>query len=295
MREIELENLLKRVETLPCWAGKAHAKPLGGGITNRNFVVSDAKSKFMVRLGDDIPEHGIMRFNELSASQAAEKAGVSPAVRYHEHGALVMDFIEGRTLGAEEIRADPLPAVALLVRAHREMAAHLQGSLLTFWPFQVVQNYLNELHKMASKNRPKLGQVRPKLEILRQAIGTIDPTYCHNDLLAANFIDDGKRLWLIDWDYGGFNSPLFDLANFSTNSELSVEAEGAVLQCYFGRAPDARLWKQFNAMRCMSLLRETLWSMVSEIRSTIDFDYAAYTEDYVRRFEQAYERFEAAR
>ena len=279
-----------KMTALPCWLGTPKITPLHGGITNHNFTVSDLRGTYVVRLGADIKAHGIMRFNELAASQAAEKASVSPRVVYHEHGVLVLDFIEGRTLSAADIRANPFAAMDLIATAHREMAVHLQGPLLTFWPFHVVQNYLTELQKLDSKKCANFGALWPKIGHLRSIVGQISLVFCHNDLLAANFIDDGKRLWLIDWDYAGFNSPLFDLANFSTNSELNQAAERAVLARYFGRAPDALLLRQFNAMRCMSLLREALWSMVSEITSTIDFDYESYTDAYLQRFEAAWAR-----
>ncbi len=283
---------LAKITALPCWLGPPKIAPLQGGITNHNFTVSDLRGTYVVRLGADIQAHGIMRFNELSASQAAEKAGVSPRVVCHEHGVLVLDFIEGRTLSAADVRANPMPALDLIATAHREMAVHLQGPLLTFWPFHVVHNYLTELQKLHSKRCANFGALWPKIGRLRSIVGQIELTYCHNDLLAANFIDDGKRLWLIDWDYAGFNSPLFDLANFATNSELDEVAERAILARYFGRAPNAPLLRQFNAMRCMSLLREALWSMMSEITSTIVFDYETYTDAYLRRFDAAWARVE---
>jgi thiamine kinase-like enzyme len=89
---------------------------------------------------------------------------------------------------------------------------------------------------------------------------------------------------MIDWDYAGWNSPLFDLSNLASNAQLSREQEERLLTAYFGRAPDQRLWTSYTAMKCASLLRETMWSMVSEITSHLDFDYAAYTEDYLARF-----------
>src|SRR4030095_16300152 len=89
---------------LPCWAGKVDPTPLLGGITNKNYLVVDCGQKFVVRLGQDIPIHGVMRFNELAASRAAFEAGVSPEVIYAEPCALVLRFIEGRTLTGELMR-----------------------------------------------------------------------------------------------------------------------------------------------------------------------------------------------
>ena len=123
---------------------------------------------------------------------------------------------------------------------------------------------------------------------LEAAVGPIDVVFGHNDLLAANFIDDGRRLWLVDWEYAGFNSPLFDLGGLASNSELSPVQGEQVLSLYFGKPVDDRLRRRASAMTAASLLRETMWSMVSEIHSTVDFDYTAYTAENLRRFESAY-------
>ena len=129
-----------------------------------------------------------------------------------------------------------------------------------------------------------------KLEL---AVGPVSLVFGHNDLLAANFIDDGDRVWLIDWDYAGFNSPLFDLLNLASNNEFGADLEDRLLEAYFGAPPDAAVRRRYQAMGCASLLRETMWSMVSEIHSTLDFDYVAYTEENLARFERAYADFEA--
>ena len=130
-------------------------------------------------------------------------------------------------------------------------------------------------------------------EELETAVGPVEIVFGHNDLLAANFIDDGERIWLIDFDYAGFNSPLFDLANLASNSELDDTQEQELLQRYFEAAPGAALQRSFQAMKCASLLRETLWSMVSELHSRVDMDFADYTRKNLQRFEKAYADFRA--
>ena len=118
-------------------------------------------------------------------------------------------------------------------------------------------------------------------------MGPIDIAFGHNDLLPANFIDDGERLWLIDYDYAGFGSPLFDLGGLAANNELAPEQEHAVLEQYFERAVSDPLYRSYQAMKCASLMRETLWSMTSEIHSDLDFDYAAYTVENLDRLATA--------
>lgn len=128
-------------------------------------------------------------------------------------------------------------------------------------------------------------------EELEKTVGEIKLVFGHNDLLAANFIDDGKQLWLLDWDYAGYNTALFDLANLSSNNELSPQQEDWIVETYFDRPVTDRIRRRLAAMKCVSLLRETLWSIVSEITSTLDFDYVSYTSKNLSRFEKAYEAF----
>jgi thiamine kinase-like enzyme len=165
---------------------------------------------------------------------------------------------------------------------------------LIFWVFQVIRNYLNLLQvRHANPYAVALAELAARNERLERAVGPVTIVFGHNDLLAANLIDDGRRLWLIDWDYAGFNTPLFDLANLASNNELPSELETQLLQHYFGEPPGRELRRSFLAMQCASLLRETLWGAVSRLTSTIAFDYGAYAADYLRRFEQCWQRFEA--
>ncbi|SCW40783.1 Thiamine kinase [Rhizobium mongolense subsp. loessense] len=283
-----------RIHALGIWQGPIEITPIAGGITNRNYLVTDRISRRVVRLGVDIPVHHISRRNELAASQAAHAAGLSPAVIHHEPGVLVLDFIEARALTAEDIQdAQMLARIVPLVRAcHHDIPLHFRGQAMIFWVFHVIRDYAATLVVAESGYAPMLPALLEKAEILEQAGGPFDIAFGHNDLLAANFLDDGKRLWLIDWDYAGFNTPLFDLGGLASNNEFSQGAERQMLETYFGQPLTRDLWQRYSAMKCSSLLRETLWSMVSEIHSTIDFNYAAYTAENLARFERAYKAFE---
>ena len=284
---------LDRILQLPCWSGRVDPAPLLGGITNKNYLVADRGQKFVVRLGQDIPIHGVMRFNELAASRAAFEAGVSPEVVYAEPGALVLRYIEGRALSPELVR-DPelLPGVVdLIKRCHEQVPRHLRGPSLVFWVFQVIRGYATELQACASPHVEALPQLIERAERLEREVGPVSIVFGHNDLLAANFIDDGKRLWLIDWDYAGFNSPLFDLGGLASNSELGRGSRPGSCWSATSARSICGLQRRFAAMKCASLLRETMWSMVSEVHSKIQFDYGAYTSDYLARFERAYDEF----
>lgn len=283
-----------RAAKLSIWTGPVEPRPLSGGITNVNFVVEDAGEKYVVRVGEDIVVHQVMRFNELAASRAAEAAGLSPAVVHAEPGILVLRYIEGTTLTPEMVAQRPmLERILPLVRnCHRQLPNHLRGPALIFWVFHVVRDYAATLRIGGSGHSPRLKKLLGAAAELEMAVGPIDLVYGHNDLLAGNFIDDGERLWLIDWDYAGYNSPLFDLGGLASNNELSPEDEDWLLESYFERPLDDALRRRYAAMKCASLLRETMWSMVSELHSDLDFDFSAYTTENLSRFERAYAAFQ---
>ncbi|MDB5523651.1 MAG: choline kinase [Rhizobium sp.] len=289
-----VESPEDRIRNLSIWRGKIDIEPLSGGMTNRNFLVRDREKTVAVRLGEDIPVHMISRANELAASRAAHAAGISPAILHHAPGILVMDYIEAKTLTPADIdKATMIKRIIPLLRTcHEEIPKHFRGPTMIFWVFQVIRDYANTLKNDENTNLPDIRGLLQKAARLESAAGPFSIVFGHNDLLAANFLDDGKKLWLIDWDYAGFNSPLFDLGGLASNNSLPSERETSLLEAYFEAAVNEPLWRRYQAMKCASLLRETLWSMVSEIHSTIGFDYNTYTAENRARFDSAYAAFQ---
>ena len=283
-----------RAARLPIWSAPVEPVPLKGGITNTNFVVADGGRKYVVRIGGDIEVHGISRRNELAASRAAHAAGVAPEVIYAEPGALVLSFVDGATFTPADVRK-PKNApriVDLIRRCHRMTAEHLRGPGFMFWVFHVLRDYGHTLRESGAPDARSLDHFAARARRLERAVGPVEIAFGHNDLLAANIIDDGVRLWLVDWEYAGFNSPLFDLGGLASNSELPPTAAEHLLELYFEKPVTDELRFRFAAMTAASLLREALWSMVSEAHSTLDFDYSAYTAENLSRFEAAFAAFE---
>lgn len=287
---------LERVHKVALWQGPIAPERVHGGITNINYRVEDGGKNYFVRVGDDIAVHHILRFNERAATIAAHAAGISPELVHAEPGVMILRFIDGKTCTADDIRepARLERVVALVKRVHREMPRKIRGPILAFWVFHTIRDYVRTLDEAGSRHQSRLAEFADIADGLELAVGPVDIVFAHNDLLPGNFIDDGKRLWLIDWDYAGINTPVFDLANLASNSNFDREQEIWLLHTYFGRHPDDRLLASFDAMKCASLLREVMWSMASEIYSTIDFDYPAYTADYLDRFARAYSSYRMA-
>ena len=283
---MDKDAAIARIRALDIWQGAPRLEKISGGRTNLNFRVTDEASAYVVRLGDDIDHHHVLRFNELAASRAAHAAGLSPAVRHAEPGLTVIDFIEARTLQESDIRDRKTlgRVVEILHKCHISLPRHLRGPALIFWVFHVLRDYAATLEEAASPYAPMLGEFRALAEELEAAAGPFDIVFGHNDLVAANILDDGERLWLIDWDYAGFNTPLFDLGGLASNNGLSAADERYMLELYFGRPADDALFHRYFAMKTASILREAMWSMVSEATSSLDVDYAAYTAENLDRF-----------
>jgi len=289
------ENARDKAAHLDFWSSHVEPEPLGGGITNTNFIVDDQGERFVVRIGDDIPIHGVMRFNEIAAARAAHAAGISPEIVYHADGVFVMRFIEGQTFTEQDVRKPQNleRIIPLIQTCHTEIPKYFRGPALVFWPFHVCRSYIITAREGNSRMMDSLQRFVDINQELENAVGEIKLIFGHNDLLAANFLDDGKRLWLLDWDYAGYDAALFDLANLSSNNELSPEQEDWLLETYFQKKVTDSLRRKVMAMKCVSLLRETLWSIVSEIHSTLDFDYVNYTKKNLTRFDRAYEIFQS--
>jgi thiamine kinase-like enzyme len=264
---MEPEQLAERV-----WPGQDVAiEPLGGGITNRNFKVETDGRRFVLRIGGkDTELLGIDRSAEHAASRVAADLGLGPEVVafVEPEGYLVTRYVDGEVGKVDVARVGA--ALRLLhdgpafpghfdsfrvVEAYRATAAeHGIGVPSAYEPAKELANQI--------ERRRSHGPRRP----------------CHNDLLNANFIDDGGRLVLVDWEYAGMGDPFFDLGNFAVNHELTEESEQALLSAYGSNDADALV-----LMRFMSDFREAMWGIVQLAISELDFDFAAYAEEHFER------------
>ena len=278
----------KLIQSIPIWKNNIEIKTIDGGLTNQNFLVQENSNKFVVRLGDDIPEHLVSRSNELIASKAASEANIGPKVIYSDKGILVLEYIESTTLTAKDVRDKIDLIIPVLKKIHLEIPKNIFGQSLIFWVFHVIRNYEKFLKDNKSSYTNLLPDLLSQSTKLEKNSSPYEIVFGHNDLLPGNFLDDGSRLWIIDWEYAGFNTPLFDLGGLASNCDFSQKEEIHLLENYFDKKIDDKLLLQYHSLKCASLLRETMWSMVAELISKIDFDYKNYTQENLSKFNQSY-------
>jgi thiamine kinase-like enzyme len=256
-------------------------------VSNASFTVQDKTGKYVARVGADYPFHHVFREAEVIASQAAFEAGLSPEVVYTASGIMVVRFIEARTYMEADVRAHSDECLDMVIRCHLEMGKRISGRANFFWVFHVLRDYAHTIETAKHRHMGDIPRWMAEVERLEKAQVPLPIIFGHHDLLPTNFMDDGTRLWLIDWEYGGFGTAMFDLANIASNNQLTEKAECEMLEDYFERPPDEALLRSFYAMKTASALREAVWGLVSEIHlSAPGVDYVAYAKEYLERYER---------
>ena len=279
MPEQELAAAVARV-----WPdGVSTWEPLGGGITNANLKVTRPDGIVVLRIaGHETDLLGIDRAVELEATRSAAALGVGPAVVdfVEPEGWLVTSFVEGEPPSVERLREpEQLARVARLLRRVHD-GPRIPGR---FDAVAVVEAYRDTaLARGATLPHgfERAYQLGRQIAVRRAAEPLVA---CHNDLLTANFIEDGERLWLVDWEYAGMGDRLFDLANFAVNHELDADGRAAFLRAY-GLGEEALA--DLDLMRFMSDFREAMWGVVQGVVSGLDFDFDAYAAQHFERMER---------
>jgi thiamine kinase-like enzyme len=260
---------------------------LKGGVSNVSFRVSDGARHYIARVGRDYPFHLVFREQEVAASRAAFAAGLSPEVVHAGPGVSVFRHVAAKTYAEADVRDHFERCVEIVKRCHRDMAGRITGRANVFWVFQVNRHYarlLEEAGHRHAADAPKWMAVQDEMERAQIPLPIV---FGHHDLLPGNFLDDGDRLWLIDWEYAGFGTAMFDLAGLSSNNQFTEDMELALLDQYFERRPDEAVLRSFYAMKCAAALREAMWGLVSEIYLPhTGIDYVAYAREYLGRYDK---------
>jgi thiamine kinase-like enzyme len=284
-----------RIRALTCWNGPISFERLVGGITNVSYRVHDGNASYVVRICEDRSYLSIDRRNEETCQEAAFRAGVAPELVHSADGILVSRYVNSPPLAADSLRNPALLSrLATTIRTLHDSRDELLGEMLYFCPFQTVRTYSATARRLNAVLPNDLDKYLADAQQLSTRMSSFRPTLCHNDLLAANILDDGEKLWLVDWEYAGIGNPLFDLASISANSQLGDELEAMLIREYAG-AVDDQVRREIQILKTVSLLREALWAVIQTVASDIDFDYAQYAAANLTAYQQARRRIDLGR
>ncbi|MGL5809910.1 MAG: phosphotransferase, partial [Nocardioides sp.] len=269
-----IEELL---DAIPLLRGRDRVRELSGGLTNRNYRVDVGSESYVVRHSvGDTGLLGIDRQTEEANSRAAYRAGVAPEVVDYrpDLGVLVIAFVTGRTLADRDLA---MPSV--LARA-AESVRRLHAGPRFAGDFDMFERNASYRRRIAADglwlpdDYDDHGDRWRRIGIAlgRRPVAAVP---CNNDLLAANFIDDGDRVWLIDYEYSGNNDPAFELGNTATECEFTDEQTAAWVSAYTGpdRPEDPAFLARVRLQAVVSAYGWSLWGFIQAAASDLDYDF----------------------
>jgi thiamine kinase-like enzyme len=275
------------IAAIPAWAGRSVATTrIEAGLTNTNWRVEVDGTPYFVRIPGAATELlAVDRGNELYNTQAAAEAGVAPrvAATVPGLGAFALEWVDGVAGSNESLRAPGMPSRIGAALRQLHAGPRFRDD---FDMFRLSERYLALVAERSmpipAGYREHLDRI-PRIEaaLRRHPVASVP---CHNDLLADNYLDDGARLWLVDWEYSGNNDPAFELGN--TAQELGYDADQLAELCaaYYGSATDARL-ARMSLQMIMSDVGWTLWAAIQAVISTIEYDFMGWAEERWTRAE----------
>jgi thiamine kinase-like enzyme len=267
-----IEEAVAKIED---WRGRnISIQPLSGGLTNSNYKVEVDGTPYFVRVpGESTELLAIDRNNEYHNTKAAAEAGVAPQILYYfpEHCVMVLEFLEGETMSKDSLGAPGMPT--RMAQAIRQL--HSGPRFFSdFNMFRLTEYYLNLCSEREIHIPDGYLERMPIVERIEKAMSVhpLETVPCNNDLLAENYLDDGKQLWLIDYEYSGNNDPTFELGNTCQEMQFNEDQISEVCAAYFGSVSSDKIARMKLNM-IMSDVGWGLWAAIQAKISTIDFDF----------------------
>jgi thiamine kinase-like enzyme len=288
-----IEDVLPRIEAVRGLdADQVRVVQLSGGLTNVNYVVEAGRTKLVVRIPGTATELlAVDRANERHNALAAARTGVSPRILQYldDVSVMVLEFIEGETMSARALRAPGMQAriAASLRRLHAG-----PRFLRDFDMFRTIDFYLRICEERDVPVPDGYHEhLREVVEVERALAARPAPTVpCHNDLLAENYIDDGRQLWIVDFEYSGNNDPCFELGDTAQECGFDQDLRARLCEAYFGEAA-ASLLARMNLHALMADVGWTLWAAIQARISSIEYDFWGWA---VERWGRAVATFASA-
>ena len=282
--QAELDELFDRTASLA--ARPRTVSELPGGLTNRNYLVTTPDGAFVARIssgGSELLAIDRDCEHQNSVTAAAASAG-PPVIEYRpQDSTLIIGYIGGRTLTAADVADEAnFPRIAAACRL-----LHSGGRFGNdFDMFDIQRRYLAAARSRGFKIPAGYDDLRPQCEAAEKALAA-RPTQsvpCHNDLLAANFVDDGDRIWLIDYELSGNNDPCFELGNIAAESHLDDDALAALVTAYYKKPTRSKTARARLLGGLVGMYGWTLWGAIQHAASPLEYDFWGWA---MERFESA--------
>ena len=256
-----------------------------GGLTNLVYCLTYKNQKKLLRIPGSGTDEFINRQNEKHDAMVAAESGVSAKVLFFDSsdGLMLSEFIEGDTLNEE--RFQNLGSVRRSGEALRQMHQHGQKFKNRFDVFEKIDEYLTLVKKLNADVPDGYEMVKSEAKKIRSVMEAkpVDLVPCHCDPLAENFIDNGEKVFIIDWEYAGNNDPMWDLGDLSVEANFGQEQDKVLLESYFAGPPPKDQVSRMVIYKVLCDLLWTLWGVVQHANKNPVDDFWRYS---VGRFER---------
>lgn len=276
-----LQSYRSSFSQLPHWNEKtAKIEPFGKGCTNQNYKLEVGDASYFVRLRSPVKEALEVSFaGEVELIQLATSLDLSPPIILAdaEQGIIIFSFIEAKSVDLRN-KEKLKEALQLIKKLHGSTATLSYQAT----PEDIISQYLGILQKLNIELTPYQQQLvdnRP-----RPVLDKLVP--CHLDLKGDNLLDDGKRLWLVDWEYGGMSDPLLDIAQLTPSEGFSQE-ESLMALSYYDPNASVEMKQKLEQLRILSNIRIALWCLIMSHTSTLDHPYRQWVDELFLDVEKA--------
>ena len=293
MENYSSDKIKKKLETLSIWKKNISIEVLEGGWTNDTYLVTDDNKKYVAKIGGDKRDFGIIRSNEIQAHRAAYQADISPKLLYYKKEISIYEYIECKNLTLQDISKEKnlLKLVNIIKIIHNEVFNYLKNINSFLNIFQIIDHKFHVLKKYNSPYSDKLNDLIKDYKLFQSETNSHKIVFTHNDFYYKNILYDGKKFWIIDWEYSGLNPNILDLANLSRNLGLNDNQDNFILEEYFRSQITSKLKNSFQAIKLISILNEVIWWMIAEIKSKKNIDCKSITEEKLKRYKMAKQNF----
>jgi thiamine kinase-like enzyme len=258
-----------------------------GGLTNLVFKLETRDGNLILRVPGEGTSEYIDRAVEMHNARSAADAGVSAKVLYGDpqSGLMVTQCIDDIvTMTSELFRTRP-GSPARAAHAFKQLHTSAGAFRFRFELFSMIESYLKVLSTkdltLPEGYHDVVAASGPIKEALERNPVKLAP--CHCDPLAENFLDDGKRMWLVDWEYSGMNDPMWDLGDLSVEAAFSPDQDREMMEAYFDGRPPAEATARMVIYKAMCDLLWTLWGLIQHVNKNPVDDFWAYS---INRFER---------
>jgi len=294
-------NYEEEIRALELWQSPVEVKPVANidfYSNTRQYRVIDGDHRYVVHRCTESALHQISHSYQVELFQTAAPLALAPRLVYHHTDVMVIEYQTGVVIQSQP-RSDTRMFEMLIdeiKRFHLLMQANFAGVSRLFWVFQICRCYQHQLREANSRYRSELIELDRVASRLEEFVGKIELVFAHNNLQRARCVADDDKIYLLDFQHAGFNSPLFDLASLATAFDFSEDQETMMMDQYYGEAQNGLHWRSYYAMRCALPLLDTLRAMLNETQANaelanVELDFKAHSDRCLEYFERNYAEF----